>query len=210
VADVDLVEGSSAGVVFDDTKVVVDIAGIGVSSELLELCCAGHFSFLLADQAVRIGKATLRGFAFWANGRITWKFKGVLDDIAIFFGMAALGYFGFITTLEVLVIWFPYDTFHYPEIHDGNWNIMHAVCCECEEVFCSKIFVLETLCLSEASRVAFGEDGDVCSESILHLKFYVRGVLEGNRDWHMIVICFTFTTNQFCSVSWTRWRTRRR
>jgi len=109
VADVDLVEGRSAGVVFDDTEVVVDIAGIGVSSELLELCCAGHFSFLLADQAVRINKATSVGF--WA-GIDTWKFKGVLDDLTVFGGMAALGYFSVIIVSEVN--WDFCFTFHYP------------------------------------------------------------------------------------------------
>jgi len=141
VADVDLVEGRSAGVVFDDTEVVVDIAGIGVSSELLELCCAGHFSFLLADQAVRIDKATIVGF--WWAGIDTWKFKGVLDDFTVLAGFAAHGYFSRITVSEVN--WVACVTFHYPHIHDGNFNIMHAGCHQCEGVVCWKIRLFETL-----------------------------------------------------------------
>jgi len=168
VADVDLVEGRSAGVVFDDTEVVVDIAGIGVSSELLELCCAGHFSFLLADQAVRIDKATSVGF--WA-GIDTWKFKGVLDDLTVFGGMAALGYFSVIIVTEVN--WVLCFTFHYPNIHDGNFNSMHAGCHECEGVVCCKILLVETLCLSEGSGVVLGDDVRDISESILHHEFYV-------------------------------------
>lgn len=197
VADVDLIEVSSTGIVFDDTEVVFDIVGIGMSSKLLELSGAGLLGFLLVNQGVRIDEVTFSyiicscGFSVWWAWVDARKFEGVLHSLAyIIRGMATLGDFCVVGVFEDRT---SFVTVHNPDIHNGNLHIVHAIGQEFDRsIINTDIIVCEALGLSKGSSVPFGEDArDINSIGILHLEFDVGDVLHGDLDWHFGVHRFS-------------------
>jgi len=77
MTDVDLVVLHTARVVFDDTKVIFDVVGFGLSGDFLEFRGAALVGFLFADHFVSEFSDAIIGASIDAR-----KLEGVLDGVA--------------------------------------------------------------------------------------------------------------------------------
>jgi len=129
VADVNLVVEGAAGVIFDNTEVIVRVVWLGVSDQVLEFLGASLLGFLLSDEVVRgrqsAGRCLLLFLYFIVGARtLARKLESVLNGLAYLFGVATLGDFGIIGIKQPSIGDF---TVLHPDIDDGNLSVFHAL-----------------------------------------------------------------------------------
>jgi len=183
VADVDLVVVDTAGVVLDDTEVIVRVVGLGAADLVLELLGAALVGLALADDAREVAAA--RGLLGDGNAVLgAWvdagKLEGVLDGFADLTGVATLGDFGVVAHIEEGVGDLAVGD---PDVDDRDLGVLHALGRKVGVHDGLDVVLAETLGLSERSGVVLSEyTGNGASEGILHGETNVGGILVGDLD----------------------------
>jgi len=216
VTDVDL--EAFAGVVFHHTEVVILVIWLGMSNDLFELPGGSLFGSRIFDvlgtrEKFSDGVGGLGADAdlkvVFGAGRFARKLEGVLNSLALLFGVATFRNFrvvGLVKELRRCRLRFSGDAIRHPDVDDGKLGVAHALGNKDGRNHGVRFHIIffDTLSFSEGSRVVLGENTrDHTTKSIFDSESDMCGILIGDRDRDLRVNGFSFVGNQ----DGIRWRT---